>query len=195
MKRITFLISVVLLLPGCINNKIPKAIDSCVRSRTNPVFKDLYGESTGRDFYKMIQEVEELFIESGELENDSKESYLKLTDKIYNKYELEIFNEVKIKEYSDIIGLMIIDVVSSCPTKVVVNYENDLSSSIVKQFFMSQELMKSGYSYLNVKEYINQISGSDFNLLTYRAPILTMILFEIKNKSEDQIVFPDMPEN
>ena len=129
----------------------------------------------------MVDSIESNLQSIGILDSISKEAYLKLIE-LVNRKDTILTESKAIKNYEMVAGLIIVDVVSTCPYQVVVERENNLRSSIVNQFKMSQELLASGYEFDQIKEYVNGIHTSDFKYIEYRAPVMVMLLFHLGDR-------------
>jgi len=152
----------------------------CVKTMTDKDFEDIYGVS-GLNVYTMVDSIESNLQSIGILDSISKEAYLKLIE-LVNRKDTILTESKAIKNYEMVAGLIIVDVVSTCPYQVVVERENNLRSSIVNQFKMSQELLASGYEFDQIKEYVNGIHTSDFKYIEYRAPVMVMLLFHLGDR-------------
>ncbi len=179
--KLIWLALIGLFLNNChAQTDIRSSIRQCVKDKTDKHFQDLYSEST-LDVYLMVDSIESSLRSADILKDLSKKEYLRLVEGV-KKSDSALIENNTIKEFSTISGLVVSDIVSFCPYKTVVEQENEIESSLVNQFRLSQRLLATGYEFSLIKEYIVDIASKDFEAVEYRTPIMIMLLFHLENK-------------
>ena len=69
---------------------------------------------------------------------------------------------------------------------------NELNSSIVSQLANDSHLPLSGYEKVAVRNFIHEISESDFTDIEYRVAVIVILIFHLQNVFRN---IPDYPAN
>ena len=107
--------------------------------KRDEVFREVYGGEPSLDVYEMVALTEKKLFEEGILPRVNRESYLKLVDD-FQKKGVRPGEFRTIKDYSLLSGLIVREVVLSCPFKVVVEESNELESTLVEQLKIKPKL-------------------------------------------------------
>lgn len=164
-------------------HNVEQQLINCVNKSTN--FAE-YNPTKEGDFYTMIKEIENLFISSKKLKDNSKKSYQEMIlsvlsnenndknfyDNIYKIYD----------KYGYLPSVNNYRVFNECPFQVLVTEKHNMKSTL---FYQSQSLsgiQANGYKDVSlIKELISLTSDNDFERIVYRAPILLVCVSSLDN--------------
>lgn len=175
-------LGIILICTGCGAKKNVNYLRKCVKAATDEEFAVFYGDSSVLDVYEMVEIIEDDLRSDKLLQGVDKEGYVKLVDDVRIGNDHIVKHEV-MQKFSPISGIVVVDMVSVCPYKTVVENSNRLNSSIVNQFKLSSQLTATGYDFGLIKDFAESIDPEDFSHVEYRAPIMVMLLTHIQNKS------------
>ena len=162
-------------------HRIEKKLEKCIAHKFDkPVCK--YDTLKPADYYQVMSQMEKYFIAEKLLKNISKESYIKMIDKILNESEANknnLYNKLLlIARKNNYTGLFsTIDMFDYCPYYIK-STEKNIPASMKKQFNAMEKLFAfDPYNQNYINELVNSVTEKDFKKLTYRVPVIT-ILFE-----------------
>ena len=124
--------------------------------------------------------MEKYFIAKKMAKNTSKESYIKIIDKILNENKAnkkELHKELLLiackNNYTGLFST--IDMFDYCPYNIK-STEKNIPVSMKKQFKAMEKLFAfDPYNQNYMNELVNSVTEKDFKKLTYRVPIITML--------------------
>ena len=166
-----------LLLYGCKVNDVHFTIKECVKSKTDKEFVDLYNDYN-MDVYKMVNSIEQEFLEMEILENLGKDEYIRLISLVKN-YNSDVLDNKLVNKYSPICGFIAYDVLSTCNYEIIIKEKNELNSTVVNQYKSGQKLLETGHNLDELIEFVQLTDSSDFKRIEYRTPALVSLLFRI----------------
>ncbi|MFN3639648.1 MAG: hypothetical protein ACK4UK_01900 [Flavobacterium sp.] len=153
----------------------------CVVEKTQKTLVEGYGVK--KDIFKLLEEAEILLIENELIQNRSKESFLKLTEIVFNDKEIskQIARKIRTnvnENFFDFLFLTSLHFYSTCPDEVYKNEIDDVKRNIlIKRFKLYSSLMTDGFkSQQSITSLINEFETFS---KTERLVILHLILMNV----------------
>ncbi|HRE76276.1 MAG TPA: hypothetical protein PLL09_00485 [Flavobacterium sp.] len=178
-----FLFIISCFLSGCKSMDSDVIYKKCIVDKTQQKLTEGYGIE--KDIFNLLEEAELSLLESKIIQNISKESYLKLTEIIFNDDEISKKITATIKtnvddNFFDLLSLTTLDFYSSCPEEVYNNETEDARKNILrKRFTIYANLMADGYK--NQQSIVALINNSEKFSEIERLVILHLILMNVSN--------------
>ena len=190
----TFIVFTILFVNSCKSQdiNIENDVKKCINTSVNHDLKMINGKDHF-EFYKVMNKIEQKLINLGYLKDKSQKSYFNLFNKLIKNKKVLNKDYKSIIKIADDYGLeadsfIINDAIfAQCPYKTVKKYNLKKNYPLYKQGFATNKMFNNGYYVIkNIKDVLYSIDKEQFKKDVYRAPIVYLVLINLKYKYESK---------
>ncbi|MCV6630234.1 MAG: hypothetical protein OIF50_10275 [Flavobacteriaceae bacterium] len=142
------------------------------------------------DFYELMEDCENAFIETGILSNATKEAYSSLFEQIKAESRKDLLETINaILSIEDKSGFYFsvyeyhVNLFYRCPYYALVTEKNEIDSTLYWQIEFLKRIMDSSYLDTSLtKQLLSVTRNEDFSKMVYRAPIILLAIINLLNK-------------
>lgn len=165
-------------------------LKKCVNKLINQDFESFYKKKSNIDFYFITYNIEQILLNDNFLDNPIKESYIKLITKLLQDEKTSKFESLYIKLTNEFDKIIIgfedstyypIYLYEKCPKEIIITERNKINSTLYRQFETGSYLLSYGHRDEKlIKKFIKETKESDFEKISYRAPIIILVYLNLK---------------
>lgn len=194
-----FIISLMIsLFTASCNNSSNDSLQSnkkCVEAKASNYIEEVTGSDT-LSYYSMLLTFEESMMTEGILASKTQKSYIRLFDKLMsNDEKVQKFYDKgssQFHEYGMISGLVMQDVIFTCPFEMVRSDSARLTEKWEPRFILAEQLTEAGFRNKEMfAAYVNSYSKDEFDEIVYRGPIINVIIFLLERKYNREIDYKE----